>query len=203
MENKNHTDAVPENRSGDEVNTETVKACTNAAEAAALYHTARGRLLDVNNWHRISGEHLAHFMLADTAGNPVAGPVEQGSMIRIDIPGPGTQEGDGYDWVVVEEIEEKTSEHVESVAVRVRPASDPTSAAEETAHFYAPKATSTFTVSRNHLTISAGVYDRNLAPNQEADGLFDKIRNAIVGFMGEKALSAVQWKAFTDGLLDS
>ncbi|KQS30953.1 hypothetical protein [Dyadobacter sp. Leaf189] len=203
MENKNHTDAVPENRSGDEVNTETVKECKNAAEANALYQTARGRLLDVNSWHRISGEHLAHFMLADQAGNPVAGPVQQGLMIRIDIPGPGTREGDGYDWVVVEEVKEETSEQVESVAVRVRPASDPTSDAEETAHFYAPKATSTFTVSRNHLTVSAGVYDRNLAPNQEADGLLDKIRNAIVGFMGENALSAVQWKAFTDGLLVS
>ncbi|WP_031526482.1 hypothetical protein [Dyadobacter crusticola] len=201
MEKKNHTDAVPENRTGDEVDAETVKECATVAEAVALYNTAKRRLLDVNSWHEVSGEHLAHFMLADSAGNPLTGPVQKGAMIRIDIPGPGTKEADGYDWVMVEEVAEETSEGVESVAVRVRPASDPTSATTETAHFYAPEATSTFTISRNHLTVSAGVYDRNLSPNQDSEGLFDKIRNAIVGFIGEKALSAVQWEAFTEGLL--
>jgi hypothetical protein len=202
MEQKNHSNAVPENQSGDSVDAESVRNCADAEEANALFSRAKARLLNVNSWHEFAGDLLAHFTLMDKAGNQVQGPAREGLFIRIDIPGPGTKAADGFDWVIVEEHkEEEQPDGVSSVALRVRPTADPTSAGEDTAHFYSRESTSTFTLSKNGLKVSAGVYDRNLAPNQESSTWFDKLRNAVIGFVGEKAFSAVQWKAFTDGIL--
>ncbi|MEO6283137.1 MAG: hypothetical protein ABIO93_07105 [Dyadobacter sp.] len=201
MEEKNHSHSVPENRHGDSIDTETSRVFRDTAEARALFNRAKLRLFDVNRWHECSGEQLAHFMLADTTGNQVPGPAQEGHYIKIDIPGPGTQKGDGFDWVIIEEVKEERTGTTESLALRVRPADDPTSEGHDTTHFYSKESTSTFIVAIDQLTVSAGVYDRNLEANPESDNLFDKVRNAIIGFIGKKALSVIQWKVFTEGLL--
>lgn len=203
MEETNHTNAVPENLSGDSLDSETVKNCADLAEANAFYARAKERLLNISQWHEVAGEALAHFTLTDASGTPLSGHAQEGNLIKIDIPGPGSAAADGFDWVVIEEIKENISADAESIAVRVRPTADPLSETQETTHFYDKQGTSTFTVSKANLTVTAGVYDRNLEPNQDSTGLFDKIRNAIIGFAGKKGVSIIQWKAFTDGLLAS
>jgi hypothetical protein len=201
MEEKNNIDAVPENQSGDALDVESVKDCLDISQANALFYKAKQRLLNVNQWHKVSGEALAHFTLTDQTGQPVSGLAQQGNLIKIDIPGPGTANADGFDWVIIEEIKEAGLPGAESIAIRVRPTADPQSDSGETAHFYAEQATSTFTLSQEHLRVTAGVYDRNLEPNQESTKLLDKLRNFVIGFAGKKGVSAVQWKAFADGLL--
>jgi hypothetical protein len=201
MEEKNHSHSVPENHHGDSVDSETSREFGDITEARAFFDKGKVRLLDVNRWHEFSGEELALFMLTDTTGTQVPGPAQEGHYIKIDIPGPGTKKGDGFDWVIIEEVKEERSGSAESLALRVRPTDDPTSEGHDTTHFYSNESTSTFIITQDQLTVSAGVYDRNLEANGESDNLFDKVRNAIVGFVGKKAFSALQWKVFTEGLL--
>ncbi|OJV19178.1 MAG: hypothetical protein BGO21_20985 [Dyadobacter sp. 50-39] len=201
MKDKNYTGAVPGQERGDSVTAEASRTLENVIAAKAFFHQAESRLLDVSQWHGLAGEALARFILTDQAGNPVEGTASQGLLIKIDIPGPGSESGRGYDWVTIEEIKRVDSNEMQSTALRVRPVAAPGSGKEEPTHFYDEGSTSTFTVTREHDRVTAAIYDRNINPNTEADSLIDKIRNAITGLVGEKVFSKIQWQALVDGLL--
>ena len=201
MDDKNYTGAVPGQHRGDSVTAEGSRTLEDVAAAKAFFLQAEAKLLDVNLWRDQAGEALADFMLTDSAGNPVAGPAKQGLLIKIDIPGPGSESGGGYDWVKIEEIKRSDAAGVESTALRVRPVAAPGSEADEPTHFYDEKSTSTFTITREQTTVTAAIYDRNINPNTEADSLLDKVRNAITGLVGEKVFSKIQWQSLVDGLL--
>lgn len=199
MEEKNYTGAVPDHKRGDAISAEATREFATGAAAGAFFAKAAQRLLDVNHWQEYAGEALARFILSDRMGNPLTGPAQKGLLLKIDIPGPGTDEG--FDWVRIEEIEKVTSTDVESIALRVRPVSAPDSDDAEPTHFYDKQSTSTFTLTREHARITAAIYDRNIAANSEADSIFDKVRNAITGFAGKKVFSKIQWQALADGLV--
>jgi len=202
MEEKNYTGAIPDNQDGGIINAESFVECSDSETAMSFYSKARRRLLDVNHWQDLSGHSLAHFQLADAYGNDVSGIVQEGYFFKIDIPGPGTKTGDGFDWAKVEAIEEVTSLEVESLAIRVRPAPNPTSGEDSIAHFYSEESTSTFTVTREGNKITAAIYDRNTKPNTDHDGPLDQVRNVIGGIIGRFAFSKIQWKKLTNGLLE-
>jgi len=202
MEEKNYTNVIPGQQEGQVINTESSVTTENTHSAKKLFETAKLRLLDVNNWQKQAGEALARFQLADAAGNEIAGPVQEGCYFKIDVPGPGSNAGDGFDWVIVEKLEEYNSGEVESLALRVRPASNPTSEKDETAHFYSSDSTSTFTVTREANKVTAAVYDRNTKANAESEGIIDKIRNVLVGSVGIATFSKIQWKSLTNGLIE-
>jgi hypothetical protein len=201
MDEKNYTGVVPGQDHGDSITAESSRTFGDTSEAQAFFSHAERKLLDINHWHDLAGEALAHFTLTDSAGNPVDGDVIEGLLLKIDIPGPGSKSGGGYDWVVIEEVRKTASTDVQSTAIRVRPVPAPGSGSEEPTHFYDGKSTSTFTLTREGNTITAAVYDRNIAPNTEADSLIDRVRNAITGLIGEKAFSKIQWHSMVDGLL--
>lgn len=201
MEEKNYTGAVPGQNRGDSVTAEGSRSFEDVIAAKAFFFQTEARLLDVNQWHAQAGEALARFTLTDEAGNPLDGIAKQGLLVKIDIPGPGSEAGGGFDWVRIEEIKRTDSPDVQSTALRVRPVAAPGSGNEEPTHFYDEESTSTFTLTREHAVITAAVYDRNINPNTEADSLIDKVRNAITGLVGEKVFSKIQWQALVDGLL--
>ncbi len=61
--------------------------------------------MDVNNWENISkGIIKAAFKLCDSYGNEVERLPQEGDYFKIDIPGPGSVDGEGYDWVKIENI---------------------------------------------------------------------------------------------------
>lgn len=194
MKEKNFTNTVPENVDGKVIDAESVRDMPDAASAKALYEKARARLLDVNNWNEITSGLLADFELSDERGATVSGPVQQGFYFRIDIPGPGSDAGDGYDWVFVEKIEEYETDDVQSMAVRVRPVANPVGDNMQTAHFYTSESTSTFTVTREKLRVTAAVYDRNIKVNTDSEQILDRARNMLVGSVGRLAFSKVQWQ---------
>lgn len=202
MEEKNYTNVVPGQQEGDVINTESSVTTDNIHSAKKLFETAKLRLLDVNNWHQQAGEALARFQLTDASGNEVTGPVKEGYYFKIDVPGPGSAAGDGFDWVTVEKLEEYNAGEVESVGIRVRPASNPTSENNETAHFYSSESTSTFTVTREENKVTAAVYDRNTKANTESEGIIDKIRDVLVGTAGIATFSKIQWKSLTNALIE-
>lgn len=201
MNEKNYTGAVPEQSSGVPIDTESSRSLNSETEAKAFYQTVRSRLLDVNNWNARALGFSADFQLVDQKGTPQPGPAKEGYLFRIDIPAPGSNVGEGYDWVRIEAVEEISEPGVESTAIRVRPTDNPTSDENKPAHFYSRQSTSTFTATREGNKVTIAIYDRNTSPNTEAGSITDKIRDAVVGAAGIISFSRLQWKSLAEGLL--
>lgn len=201
MEENNYTGLIPDNETGKKINAEAAVTLRDNNEAQAFYNTVKDRLLHVNDWHRIAGTTSAGFKVVDAQGEEVNRMVQQGDYLRIDIPGPGSKAGDGYDWVRVEEIKEVAEAAIESIAMLVRPSPDPQDSNERIAHFYSDASTSTFTVTREKNKVTAGIYDRNIQPNEETKGATDKARNAAVGIGAKLGFSKLQWQALAEAFV--
>ena len=152
----------------------------------------------------MAGSLSAEFTLTDQNGRKLERKPQKGDYFKINIPAPGIQTGEGYDWVQIEEILDEAEGANEATAIRVRPASSPVNANPDVAHFYTDEATSNFIVKREGRKITAGVYGRNEKPNvKKAESLLDKARNALVGAGGVSGFSKLQWQALIKGLLKS
>lgn len=202
MEEKNYTGVIPEQLEGSIANAMSTAEPGDVSEAVKLYEIAKERLLDVNGWQKLAGDELAHFSLCDENGNETDQRVEEGFYFKIDIPGPGTKTGDGFDWVKIERIAMFHAPNVDSIAIRVRPAPNPLKNEEKIAHFYSVDTTSTFTLTRENAKVTAAVYDRNTQINTEKLDLMDQARNVLTGLAGKLVMSKLQWKSLTDGLLE-
>ena len=201
MIQKDLTGIVPNQYTGEEIETQSSVDFKNESQAKVFYEVAKARLLSVNNWHFIAGIISGHFQLTDAHGEKLNRNVETGDYFRIDIPGPGSSEGDGYDWVYVEDLKEITEDNVQSIGFRVRPSENPVGEKNETAHFYTDDATSNFIVTREGNTVTAMIIDRNLKPNDESGSVMDRIRHVAVGAGAIGLFSKIQWKNLTDGLV--
>jgi hypothetical protein len=170
-------------------------------DARKLFIMARNRLLDVNRWHEFAGKASAKFFLTDADENILRRTAQKGDFIKIDLPAvPGSQEGEGFDWVYIEAIDDQSNE--EFIAMRVRPTSRPATG-EKVAHFFKGDATSTFIVERDGASVTAGEFGRNEVPNSEAESFMDKVRNVIVGSTAIAGASDLQWKNLVKGILDA
>ena len=199
-----HTDAaLPAQEEGKEKNIESYLESASVDEAVQLFKAAKQRLLDVNNWDRICGKLSAVFQLTDAEGNQVKDKPAIGNFFKIDIPGPGTVAGKGYDWVRIEAVEEHVSEdnNEEHILIRVRPSDNPTTPDNHVAHFFSDHATSNFFIERKNNLVTAAVYGRNEVPNTTNANAIDKTRNAVVGTTATAGLSDPQWKALVNGVL--
>lgn len=189
--------SIPKQLLGRQSDTVEKRTAASKEEATEIFTIAKERLLNVNRWHEYCGIISATFQLIDPNGKIVDGTVKAGHYIRIDIPGPGTSAGNGYDWVYVEQLEQDT----ERLAIRVRPSAGPP-INTGTAHFFDPAATSTFLVIQKDNTVWAEVHGRNEKP-AVADSLADTVRNKLIGTIAAAGISLVQWKKLTKGLLQS
>ena len=195
---------IPAQEKGKQVDiTETVSA-SDSNEAKHLFLQARNRLFDVNNWSDISKGLSASFVLTDQYGSPKKGIPAVHDHFRIDIPGPGTKAGEGFDWVRVEMVEDNRDPDftTEYTLIKVRPSEDPAKQ-EGVAHFLQEHATSSFIVKREGNLVTAGVHGRNEKPNTESKKLFDKIRNSVIGTAAVIGIAAIQWQKLVKGLLNN
>jgi len=193
----NAEEVVPEHNNGIQTNTESSIELSNEKEAQKFYEEAKQRLLTINSWHQYAGNASADFSLTDDKGNPINRSPQKGDHFKIDIPGPGTDTGEGHDWVQVEAIEEDE----DSIGIMVRPVTNPTNDRKDVAHFFSEDATSTFIVKREGKKIIAGVYGRNEKPNTNTETLKDKLRNAAVATGAISGFSKLQWKSLVNGLI--
>ncbi|MGK2862011.1 MAG: hypothetical protein ACSLE0_08765, partial [Chitinophagaceae bacterium] len=154
-------------------------------------------------WGNISNGISAEFLLTDKSGEPKKGIPVTGDHFRIDIPGPGSVSGEGYDWVRVELVEDnrEPDNNSEWALIKVRPAEDPATH-EGVAHFFHDHATSSFIVKREGYTITAAVHGRNEKPNKDNKHLTDKIRNKVIGLFAVAGVATIQWKKLVNGLLN-
>jgi hypothetical protein len=201
MKEKNYTNLIPENTKGKEITAIAYANFDKVDAAISYYRIVKERLLFIEHWQNLAGGISARFQLTDAKGTEVHRRAEKGDHIRIDIPGPGSKAGEGYDWVRIEEIKEINSGEVDSIGIIVRPAPNPNTDNSNIAHFYAGQSTSTFVVTREHSKLTASVYDRNIESNEESKELLDKVRNAVVGLGAKQGFSKLQWQALAEGLL--
>ncbi len=161
-------------------------------------------MIDINNWKNICSGASAEFCLADEKGTLVQTPPIIGNLIRIDLPAPGLEKGDGYDWVRIEAMEEEGNAESEEelFVIRVRPVENPIVQKGAVAHLYKADATSSFILFRSGNIVYAAEEGRNEIPNTEVEKLSDKIRNAVVAFSAMMGLSIPQWKKLVKGILD-
>jgi len=173
-------------------------------EAHESFKKAARRLLLINEWDQYAGIGSAVFSLTNNQGQEADGYAHEGALFNINLPVPGSDAGDGLEWVMIERLEALEDEHAieEYVAMLVRPIPDPRKADAEIAHFYKDVATSAFVVKRTGKTVSAAVHGRNETPNNADVGLHDKIRNTIVALSARIGLAGPQWKKLVNGFLE-
>jgi hypothetical protein len=196
------TPTIPPQEEGKQADIIEMIKAPDVQEAKLLFLQARERLFDIVHWGDISDGLSASFVLTNKQGTPRDGFPAKGDHIRINIPGPGSSAGEGYDWVRVEMIEDKRlpESDEEWSAMKVRPSEDPLKQ-EGVAHFFESGATSSFIVKRSGMTITAEVHGRNEKPNTESKKLTDKIRNALVGTAATSGIAKIQWQKLAKGLL--
>ena len=193
---------IPKQEEGSEMDVFEKTTFKDEAAAKAFYALARTRLLEVFNWDELSGFASATFTLTDASGREVRREAVEGDHFKINIPGPGTTTGDGFDWVVVELIREEQSAQGESIMMRARPTANPLHPNNETAHFFKDKATSTFKVYRKGLEVHAEVHGRNEVPNSDSGILINNVRNVLVGWSAKIGFSYPQWKSLVTALVN-
>lgn len=193
--------SIPAQEHGNEMNVVAQATFDSLEQAAGFYEVAKGRLMNVNQWDEISNLPSATFQLCDSTGTLVDRQVQLGDYFKIDIPGPGTSTGQGFDWVQVEFIQEDHIIGSDLLSIRVRPAANPNTPDSQTAHFFTDAATSTFQVIRTGNTVSAEVHGRNEEPNTDTEHLIDNARNTLVGLSATFGMSFPQWKGLVSGLV--
>jgi hypothetical protein len=194
---------VPENLEGKPLDIQKSVEATSTATATVIFEAARTALLHPDTWEKLPGFTGASFQLKKAVSAEATADAELNDCIKIDIPGPGPKSGDGFDWVMVESLDDNFDADADaSFSITVRPCALPDS--KETApaaHFFKDKATSTFIVKRKDKTVTTSYHGRNETPNLKGVNLPDKMRNSIVAAGALAGLSALQWTLLLDGLL--
>jgi hypothetical protein len=197
-------DEIPENEGGVQKDLEHSYTAEDQDDADELFLIAKDNLLNVNQWHRKDAIPGAVFELTDHHGHPVKRKAHQGDYIRINIPGPGSKAGEGYDWVYVERItyDDYPDENTESIKMQLRPAQAPVNKhGEDIAHFFTSASTSTFIIERKDKILTAHYAGRNEKPNNETGNFVDNARNTLVAIGALLGLSELQWNGLIKGFL--
>jgi hypothetical protein len=194
-------DIVPAQYTGKEIEVESAIKLKNSDEAKIFYELVKNRLLDVNYWHNLAGLFSAVFSLVDANGIEVDRLADNGDFIKIDVPGPGSSDGDGFDWVRIEEKKEIDEENLQFTGFTVRPCANPRGNKKTIAHFYSAEATSSFMAVRTDNEIKAMIFDRNLKANNVAGTATDKLRDTAVGISAIGSFSKMQWQNLANGLI--
>lgn len=191
---------VPRQKSGGFHDTESIKQFK-TIEVHAKFEILKKRFFSINEWKNYCGKGSSEFKHFSESGQPVDRIPEKGDFVRIGIPGPGTKEADGYDWVEIINIAHRDTGNHESYLVSCRPSKAPNKSMRHIAHFYSDSSTSNFMIIKEGNVLKAGIYGRNEKPNFNA-AFIDKIRNCMIALGGIFGISKIQWKVLAEGLLD-
>lgn len=194
---------VPEQRMGGKLDLSSSSFFNSKEEAVNFYEVAKNRLLNVNQWDKICLTPSAVFRLMNAKGQEIAGLVKEGDYIRINIPGPGTTVGEGYDWVSVESLVERVFSEFEIISLTVKPSHHPLKPFKGVAHFFTNEASSTFQIKRNGTMVFAEIHGRNEIANNKTRSIIDNLRNTLIGWTAKLGMSYPQWKFLAEGLVKS
>ena len=186
---------IPAHEKGKQNDLEHSETFDSREEAAKCFVRAYKRMYNPKVWHKLAGFMSGEVMLTHPDGSPERDLAHVGDYYKIDIPGPGTKAGDGYDWVKVDAIEEHNNPSAENewMGLRLRPAPNPAHGTNDTAHFFQDTATSTFIISRTGNTVTASYHGRNEVANTHTASAVDNMRNAVVTSGAIAGFSEMQW----------
>ena len=195
---------IPENKKGKHTDIEHSITAHDKNEALTIFKTSVKRMLNINIWHKLAGIASAHFSLTDISGKEVQRLAALGDFIKMDIHGPGPSSGNGFDWVNIEILEDDSNLNgeEESVAMRLRPSSQPGEQSSNAAHFFTKEATSTFIIYRKQNIITSFYHGRNEVLNDDTKKVTDNIRNFIMGGVALAGVSEMQWTALIKSFLE-
>jgi hypothetical protein len=194
---------VPANRAGKPTDLKFSRTFPDRYTALEGFRRAKMRLLNPDIWHELAGWATARFAPFDEAGLPLQRLIAAGDFLRIDIPGPGPKAGEGFDWVTVQQIEDRSdpAANEEGFGLTLRPSAGPGKGTSTVAHFFRDDATSSYIVERVGDELVTYYYGRNELPNTKTDSTMDNIRNSVVALGAAASLSEIQWTALCKGLL--
>lgn len=191
---------VPMQKSGGFHDTESTKQYQDN-EIDAQFEILKKRFFSINKWKDYCGKASSEFKHFSESGQPIDRIPQRGDFVRIGIPGPGSDEADGYDWVEITNIAHREIDQCESYIISCRPSKDPNQPKGRIAHFYSRSATSNLMITKEGNILKVGIYGRNEKPNFNA-GFFDKVRNFMIAAGGMIGIAKIQWKLLAEGLLD-
>ncbi|TDQ80014.1 hypothetical protein [Sphingobacterium yanglingense] len=169
-------------------------------DAQQLFDKIKTKILQVNNWHQITGKASAEFAVMDEHGLDLKRSVQKGDYIRIDIPGPGLPSANGYDWVQVEAIREEFKEGTRRFSLTLRPSPDPSGDNTDTAHFFKQISSSSILLEQKENHLALHYAGRNEVVNTSNSAILDNLRNFMVGLGAKMGASFPQWRALIEGL---
>ena len=195
---------IPDQVKGKENNIETSKVFDTQYESVAAYQRAYERMHDPLHWHVLTRVVVARFLMPENRSLNKTPLISTGNFFRIEIPGPGPANGDGYDWVKVDNvIEDNDPGNCSSFfGMTFRACSNPERNTKATAHFFQSLATSTFIIQRHYLSVSASYHGRNEIPNTHTNSTMGNIRNAFVSLGAAAGLSDTVWSILVKSLLE-
>ncbi|RXJ44350.1 hypothetical protein [Gelidibacter gilvus] len=178
--------------------------CANTVDKAQdNYEELQRRLTAVNEWHTFSEKIKAEFVLVDPINDQSTDELKVGNLIRIDIPGPGSPSGSGYDWTEITNVETGNEGHeFPFFSFTVKPCPAPDTNDDTVAHFYNKESTNTFIVRRIGTCIYVEVHGRNQIENTSDAPLLDIVRNKAVAIGSKFGIGSLNWTGFTSGLLE-
>lgn len=168
----------------------------------ATFNEARDRLMNINNWASLVDGATSTFGLLDNKGQEVARIPKENDYVKIDIPGPGPLQGNGFDWVTITKIDDRPEDLYVMITMKPSPPPNKTDS-NKVAHFFKASSSTTLVVKidgENLMVIYAG---RNEEINSESDRSLDNIRNMFVGLGAKLGLSHPQWEKLVLGILGS
>jgi len=196
-------DLIPSQQIGKQTDAVKAKKFSSGLAAKEFFDKAVSRLLNINHWHRISTIETIRFQLFDNKGSALERIASDGDFIRIDIPGPGTSAGKGYDWVHIESMEQYSNAKSDTdfAVFLARPCPVPGQMGNYTAYFFIPSATLTFLVFRKGEMVSAEVHGRNEIPYVRQEGILDKVLNIRVNAGHTLGMRYIEWDLLVSGIL--
>lgn len=199
-DNNKKSPFIPTQQEGKQVDLESRTILPDNNSARNFLGLVKSRLFDINQWDKVASVPVATFVLTDAyGGEAIKTRPEKGDHVRIDIPGPGTAAGDGYDWVVVTDITDVADQFC---SITLQPAANPLKQGDDTGHFFKASASSTLVVERKDREVIARYHGRNEVTNTHTESTLDNVRNTVVGISAKLGLSYPQWQGLLDGLLE-
>lgn len=192
---------IPQHTAGKQNDLSERRVYGDEEEAKRRFSEIKQKLLQPWLWQQAANTESASFALFDAEGNEVSRPAREGDYYRIDLAGPGTVAGDGYDWVRIETVREWEAQQVSVFGLTLMANPAPVTNDSDAAHFFKEGASSTFILERKNSVVTLSYHGRNERPNINTDHVVDNIRNAITGVAAMLGFSELQWSALLKGLL--
>lgn len=188
---------LPINTIGSENNAASIVICNSEKEAFDQFRKLSAKLVEVNNWNGYASKNPTDFYLYSKENNKSAN-AQLNDLVKIKMPAPKNSLGNGFDWVIVNQLDSIEQTETKVFLLQMKPHSCAESANGNIAHFYTEDASNTFVLAKKDKTVQFSIHGRNEVPNTKKVGLVCAIRNFFVASGGIFGGSKVQWQDFTE-----